>query len=234
MKVLDASAFNETVLKEIEQVKNTVDNNITSENIKYFPISAMSTYRDSIANQKGGNQEETFPAWDYNSNVNSMELSRIRTAINYLKSFKTKVITEKFEFNPYAAMQGTNITDKTDVKYQYKIKVPDNFDGRNAFVEYTISSFFLSGSKGALNENDRSAASAVFWKPEDFCCLWGNQMAQTGSHCMSSIKIYRNKNEIIIDVRFPMADVKSTADSFVLLDHQNVWLKGRVTMWRLS
>lgn len=231
MKTIDASAFNESVLKEIERTKYTIDNNITSENILYFPYSALSTYQDGVANQKDGNIEQTRPAWDYNSNVNGVELSRIRTAINYLKSFKTKTIVQEFDFNPYIAAKSTDMTNKHSVKYQYKIKIPDNYDGRNSFVEYTISSHFIEGDK--TDENATSAQRGTFWKPEDFCRLWINQMNKNETYdAHTALKIYRNKNEVVIDVLYPKKNVESTTG--VLLDYTEVRIKGRITMWRLS
>lgn len=233
MKTVDASGLNESVLKEIDRLNVTIENNITSENFKYISYSAIASFEDSVALQKGANDlniERLDPAWDYNANVNSMEISRIESAIQYMKNFKTKTIVQNFEFNPYFGMKDNYVTDKSDVKYKHIIKVPDNFDGRNSFVEYSIGAF-LNVSE-AQDTNKKFKDATAFWKPEDFACAWGNQ--QTGSNAkrtMVQVKIYRNKNEIILDVRFPKAEVVSGSGETVL-DDQYIIISGRATMWR--
>lgn len=236
MRTIDSKSFNETVLKDIEHYKWIFDNSLTPENFLYFPSTRIDRNRDKYRYPfdpvLGYDKEEARHIdYDYNCNINSVEVSRIKTAINYLKTNKTEIHENIFEFNPYIGMSAQAISDKDDIKYKHTIRVPESYDGRNCYIEYVISAYDKSGTKGNIVK--KHGARICHFTPEQFMTMFSNGANKAQNKSLTSVKIYKNKHEVTIDMRYPNRNIEDSSSSpNIFLYAKYIWVKGRAIFWR--
>jgi hypothetical protein len=134
MRKIDSDSFNKEVLQQIYKIKAALDK-VSSENVHYFDSDVLEKARSTLQLYEDKNIK-----FDFNSNVNSIEMNKIRKMIDYLKVRKTSLSTV------------SNLIDLSEnsiagapMNIDTKVKVPKYYDGRRSFF-YVVYTYPSSGS----------------------------------------------------------------------------------------
>jgi hypothetical protein len=134
MRKIDSDSFNKEVLQQIYKIKAALDK-VNSENVHYFDSDVLEKARSTLQLYEDKNIK-----FDFNSNVNSIEMNKIRKMIDYLKVRKTSLST----ISNLIDLSENSITGAS-MNIDTKVKVPKYYDGRRSFF-YVVYTHPFSGS----------------------------------------------------------------------------------------
>lgn len=201
----DSSAFNETAKKQIEKYMDKI-HNITPENISLIPISTIETTQPVTYNKYYEDVD-----WNYNSNVNSIEMSKFSQAINYLKTYKTQLSYSSQTINPRIEYLDTfDYNNIGYIKCRYQIPIPEGYDGRNSFVAYSIRCLVTKDTKGF-----HTVIPIQTFISEYINKFPGQRVG---------INIVKNEKNVTLDMRYPYEDTNLfTKDSIRIRLNSVFW-----------
>ena len=119
MRQVKNATFNKELLDRINRLKEVVENGVSPENIHYFNADLIRRARTLISLSDS-------PAWLDNTNINSIDISRINQIVRYLK-------LNKVDFR----QNSTTVDILSDENsFSYDFDVPDGFSPKNSFLLY--------------------------------------------------------------------------------------------------
>lgn len=143
MRKVDAESFNKRLVSEILELKNLIEN-ISPEHINQFDADLIGTANQYLSLL-------TDSTWADNSNFNSIELSKLKQAIAYIRTQNKEVMFNRKVYDITSVDDGySEIGDGRYAKGHQLINVPAGFDGRLSFVypRIILASKVVSGSVG--------------------------------------------------------------------------------------
>jgi len=123
MRKIDSASFNKRLMAEITELGSMLDK-INAENVKYFDsdlIRTATSYAGLLKNS----------LWSSNSNFNSIEFSKIKQMINYIRTSKNILVADREIKEISNTDNFAGMIQATGVNVY---RVPDNNDGRLSFV----------------------------------------------------------------------------------------------------
>ena len=175
-------AMNAQIVKDIDKLVDHAERRINPQNIFYFDGDDV----DLLRGAKLFDQDLAYN-WDNSATINSYSCGKVNGMIRYLKTNKTIFITQDFKFTPWDFSQD----DK--VNYEHTIKVPEFYDGRNAFVKYKEAKDYEDGGQSMTPARGRPFS------------IWATKMNSDAKNTTKLLVTY-NPDEVIISVRFDRAD----------------------------